>query len=112
MYTGIWKDKCSVWSVPSRGTSDYRKLSRIASPGLLMGCIYSRPLKFSPTDALNRFLLAQLQFDSLTDKTSPKAIKSAFDKLPRGSHALDIAYDEAMKRINNQRAGFRHSAEP
>lgn len=67
--------------------------------------------KYSPTNFLNRFLLAQLHFDSLTDRTSPKAIKVALENLPRGSYALDIAYDEAMKRINNQKTGFRNLAE-
>jgi hypothetical protein len=58
-----------------------------------------------------RFLLAQLHFDSLTDKISPKAIKCALNRLPKGSDALDVAYDEAMERIVNQKSGFRELAE-
>lgn len=45
------------------------------------------------------FLLAQLDMDQLTDMTSLKAIKLALEKLPMGSDALDLAYDQAMKRI-------------
>ncbi len=57
------------------------------------------------------FLLAQLHMDSLTDKTSPKAIKKALERLPMGSDALDIAYGQAMQRIENQKPGFRILAE-
>ena len=54
-----------------------------------------------------RFLLAQLHMDSLRDKTSAKSIKKALDILPKGSNALNLAYDGAMQRIENQREGFR-----
>ncbi|MCJ1263487.1 hypothetical protein MMC22_003357 [Lobaria immixta] len=57
------------------------------------------------------FLLAQLHLDSLKDKTSPKAIKNALGNLPQGSDALDRAYDQAMKRIDDQGAGFRQLAD-
>lgn len=57
------------------------------------------------------FLLAQLHMDSLTDKTTPKAIKKALEKLPMGSDALDLAYDQAMQRIQDQKPGFRTLAE-
>lgn len=57
------------------------------------------------------FLLARLHMDSLTDKTSPKAIKRALEKLPMGSDALDLAYDQAMQRIQDQKPGFRTLAE-
>ena len=49
--------------------------------------------------------------DSLLDKTSPKAIKTALKALPRGSDALDLAYDEAMERIHSQRPGLKTLAE-
>ena len=49
--------------------------------------------------------------DSLIDKTSPKAIKTALKALPRGSDALDLAYDQAMERIYSQKPGFRNLAE-
>src|SRR5271156_6177056 len=54
-----------------------------------------------------RFLLAQLHLDSLVDKTTPRAIRRALEKLPKGSDALDQAYEEAMKRIQGQEAGFQ-----
>ena len=57
------------------------------------------------------FLLAQLHMDSLTDKTSPRAIKKALERLPVGSDALHIAYSQAMQRIENQKPGFRILAE-
>ncbi|KAF6219464.1 hypothetical protein HO133_003931 [Letharia lupina] len=53
------------------------------------------------------FLLAQLHMDSLKDKTSSKLIKKALEILPKGSNALDLAYDGAMQRIENQMEGFR-----
>lgn len=53
------------------------------------------------------FLLAQLHIDSLKDKTSSKLIKKALEILPKGSNALDLAYDGAMQRIENQMEGFR-----
>ncbi len=56
------------------------------------------------------FLLAQLHVESLTDKTSPKAVKKALEKLPTGSGALDIAYSHAMQRVEAQKPGFRHLA--
>jgi hypothetical protein len=49
-----------------------------------------------------RILLAQLHLKSLADKTSPKAIKNALKLLPKGSNAIDDAYEEAMNRIMNQ----------
>ncbi|KAL7906419.1 hypothetical protein GGI35DRAFT_458100 [Trichoderma velutinum] len=48
------------------------------------------------------FLLAQLHFDSLIGKRSPKAVRTALAKLPTGSEAYDLAYDNAMERIKGQ----------
>ncbi|KAI5865298.1 hypothetical protein GGS23DRAFT_594839 [Durotheca rogersii] len=48
------------------------------------------------------FLLAQLHLDSLIGKRSPKAVRTALVKLPRGSEAYDRAYDDAMDRIEGQ----------
>lgn len=45
------------------------------------------------------------------DKTSPKAIRKALLKLPRGSDALDTAYGEAMDRIDGQKQGFKDLAD-
>ncbi|KAL9076997.1 MAG: hypothetical protein Q9161_000630 [Pseudevernia consocians] len=56
------------------------------------------------------FLLAQLHMDSLTDKTSSKAIKRALGRLPTGSEALNLAYSEAINRIEDQKPGFRYLA--
>ena len=56
------------------------------------------------------FLLAQLHMDSLGDKTNPKAIKTSLANLPKGSGALDVAYKQAMQRIEDQRPGFRELA--
>ncbi len=65
----------------------------------------------SVVDAVDgMFLLAQLHVESLTDKTSPKAVKKALEKLPTGSDALDVAYSHAMQRVEAQKPGFRHLA--
>ena len=49
-----------------------------------------------------RFLLAQLNLDSLKGKRSPKAIRVALKKLAKGSDTYDTTYDDAMERIQNQ----------
>ena len=54
-----------------------------------------------------RFLLAQLHMDSLRDKTSAKSVKKALENLPEGADCLDLAYDGALQRVENQRDGFR-----
>ena len=56
------------------------------------------------------FLLAQLHVESLSDKTTPKAIKKALETLPTGSDALDIAYSQAMQRVESQKPGFQFLA--
>lgn len=48
--------------------------------------------------------------DSLTDKTTRRAITRALEKLPKGSDALELAYREAMQRIQGQEAGFEKLA--
>ncbi len=50
----------------------------------------------------NRFLLAQLNLDSLKGKRSAKAVRAALETLPTGSQAYDHAYDDAMDRIEGQ----------
>ena len=57
-----------------------------------------------------RFLLARLTFDSLVGQITRKAIKRALDNLSRGSSSLDSAYDEAMKRIEDQHPARRDLA--
>jgi ankyrin repeat protein len=59
------------------------------------------PEWISPLTLL-RFLIAQLHLDSLIGKRSPKAIKVALEKLPKGSDAYDRVYKEAMDRIEGQ----------
>ena len=56
------------------------------------------------------FLLAQLHVESLTDRTTPKAVKSALETLPTGSDALNFAYSQAMQRVEAQKPGFRSLA--
>ena len=51
------------------------------------------------------FLLARLHIDLLLDKRTPKAVKSVLEALPKGTNALealDLAYKEAVKRIEGQ----------
>ena len=49
-----------------------------------------------------KFLLAQLHLNSLKEKRSPKAIRTALKKLPTGSEAYDYVYEDAIKRIEGQ----------
>ena len=49
--------------------------------------------------------------DSLSDKTSPKALKLALQKLPKGSDALELAYNSAVERIDSQKPGLRDLAD-
>ncbi|KAH8719358.1 hypothetical protein GQ44DRAFT_775287 [Phaeosphaeriaceae sp. PMI808] len=51
------------------------------------------------------FLLARLHTDSLSDKRTERDVKSALEKLLKGSAALDNAYDEALGRIKCQHEG-------
>jgi hypothetical protein len=46
-----------------------------------------------------RFLLTRLHIDSLLDKDTKKKVRSALEKLSKGSEALDHAYGEAIERI-------------
>lgn len=48
------------------------------------------------------FLLAKLHIDSLKDKRTLKAMRSALGLLPSGSSAYETAYDGAIKRISDQ----------
>lgn len=57
-----------------------------------------------------RFLLAQLHLDSLSDKTTAKAMKLTLQNLPRGSDALEVAYKDAWERIECQKPGFAQLA--
>jgi hypothetical protein len=46
-----------------------------------------------------RFLLAQLHIDALSQKHTPKAVRTALQNLPE---KLDRTYDEAIERIRSQ----------
>ncbi|KAH7120600.1 ankyrin repeat-containing domain protein [Dactylonectria macrodidyma] len=60
-------------------------------------------LKLGVVEAVDgMFLLAQLHLDSLVGKRSPKALRAALANLPSGSEAYDIAYKDAMERIEGQ----------
>ncbi|KAL3475445.1 ankyrin repeat-containing domain protein [Aspergillus californicus] len=48
------------------------------------------------------FLLARLHLKSLRDKTTPRNILNALEKLPTGSTAYHEAYDDVMARISTQ----------
>ena len=37
-------------------------------------------------------------------------VKKALDELPKGSKALDVAYNKAMQRVDSQLEGYRHLA--
>jgi len=48
---------------------------------------------------LNRFLLAQLHMDSIATKPTRRSLENALKTLPK---ELDLTYEEAMKRIEDQ----------
>ncbi|PQE31443.1 hypothetical protein CJF32_00008075 [Rutstroemia sp. NJR-2017a WRK4] len=75
-------------------------------------------IKTTISNAVNgMFLLAHLYMDALTDKTNPKALKTALKSFMKDfnvsgdgerSKALDRAYEDAMDRINRQKEGFKN----
>ncbi|OAF59384.1 hypothetical protein VC83_04394 [Pseudogymnoascus destructans] len=70
-----------------------------------------REIKAVIVKAVNgMFLLAQLHFDSLKGKKSPKAIRTALKELSTGNDAYDDAYNDAMERIEGQLAGEKELA--
>lgn len=48
--------------------------------------------------------------DSLRDKTTPKLVRLALKNLPKGSEALNSAYNEAVERIEAQDKGLQELA--
>ncbi|UKZ49064.1 hypothetical protein TrVGV298_003303 [Trichoderma virens] len=52
--------------------------------------------------AQGMFLLAKLHLNSLVGKVTIKDVRNALEKLSVGSEACDHAYEEMMKRIDNQ----------
>ena len=53
----------------------------------------------------SRFLLAQLHFSSLTDKTTPKKVRTALESMQKGADALTDAYKTTLDRIKGQPPG-------
>jgi hypothetical protein len=89
---------------------------------LLMACkqnIRDRDLSRPKPLTLYRFLLAQLFFQSLRDKFTPKQITKALNRLRHQSSSpgddqklalLRLVYDGAMERINGQMPGHQELA--
>ena len=59
---------------------------------------------------LYRFLLAKLHIDSLRYKPTITDVKNTLRHLPRGSEALNLAYREAVERIQAQPEEYREPA--
>ena len=57
-----------------------------------------------------RFLLARLHVDSLLDKRTIKGVKTSLENLTKGAAALDVAYTDALQRIEGQLEGDRELA--
>ncbi|KFY69225.1 hypothetical protein V496_00421 [Pseudogymnoascus sp. VKM F-4515 (FW-2607)] len=73
---------------------------------VLRSLVLQSEIKAEIVKAVNgMFLLAQLHFDSLKDKKSPKAIRTALKDLSTGNDAYDDAYNDAMERIEGQLDG-------
>ncbi|KFY47129.1 hypothetical protein V494_00150 [Pseudogymnoascus sp. VKM F-4513 (FW-928)] len=73
---------------------------------VLRSLVLQSEIKAEIIKAVNgMFLLAQLHFDSLKDKKSPKAIRTALKDLSTGNDAYDDAYNDAMERIEGQLDG-------
>ncbi|KAH7382754.1 ankyrin repeat-containing domain protein [Phaeosphaeria sp. MPI-PUGE-AT-0046c] len=51
------------------------------------------------------FLLARLYVDSLMDKRTKSKIQSALESLSEGSHMLERAYEDAVRRLKSQLPG-------
>ena len=81
--------------------------------------IWDRDLSRPKPLTLYRFLLAQLFFQSLRDKFTPKQITKALNRLRHQSSSADddqklallrLVYDGAMERINGQMPGHQELA--
>ncbi|KAG5809640.1 hypothetical protein H9Q74_005480 [Fusarium xylarioides] len=94
---------------------DVRQVLENAMPGM-PSCISSKPpLQKQVVDGIVKavdgmFLLARLHLDSLRDKLRRKEVLRALENLPTGAEALNIAYTEAIERIDSQRPGCRDLA--
>jgi hypothetical protein len=58
----------------------------------------------------SRFRLARLYIDSLLDKRTARNVKATLGELTKGAGALDVAYGEALQRIESQLEGDRELA--
>ncbi|KAH8691253.1 ankyrin repeat-containing domain protein [Talaromyces proteolyticus] len=73
---------------------------------------YCEEIKNEITKVINgMFLLAQLHFDSIKTKKTPKKVKNALETLPTGVTAYSYAYKDAMERIKAQDTDSRELAE-
>ncbi|KAF5547833.1 ankyrin repeat [Fusarium napiforme] len=94
---------------------DVRQVLENAMPGM-PSCISSKPpLQKQVVEGIVKavdgmFLLARLHLDSLRDKLRRKDVLKALENLPTGAEALNIAYTEAIERIDSQRPGCRDLA--
>ncbi|KAF5988695.1 ankyrin protein [Fusarium bulbicola] len=94
---------------------DVRQVLENAMPGM-PSCISSKPpLQKQVVEGIAKavdgmFLLARLHLDSLRDKLRRKEVLKALENLPTGAEALNIAYTEAIERIDSQRPGCRDLA--
>lgn len=67
-----------------------------------MECVFLLNYRIDEWANIIRFLLAQLHLNSLIGKRSPKAVRAALEKLPKGSEAYNQAYRQTMERIEKQ----------
>lgn len=51
---------------------------------------------------LDRFLLGRLHVDTLINQTTPKQVRATLARLRKGSEALNLAYEDALDRIERQ----------
>ena len=59
---------------------------------------------------LDRFLLARLHVDTLVDQTTRKRLRATLAKMKKGSEGLDLAYKDALDRIDGQSNNHRKLA--
>ncbi len=74
-------------------------------------CLGLLGIVFCQLITCSRFLLAQLHFDALIDKTTPKQIRTALQRMRREPEALESAYKSTVERIKYQQRGFRDLAQ-
>ncbi|KAF1989807.1 hypothetical protein K402DRAFT_318136, partial [Aulographum hederae CBS 113979] len=91
-----------------RASDDDKRCFIAGNFGRLPNVVQRNPdIKTAIQDSILRatdgmFLLARLHMDSLMDKTTKKSLRQALESLPKGSKALDQAYDATVARIDAQ----------